>query len=93
MDTTIKTVRMSNADLREVATLIMQAMNDAQFKSGRTIDEVLMATAFALGAGIAQRGGVLLLDTPLRRALPPLVSGYESKLKDRATNNGDTSHG
>jgi hypothetical protein len=77
----IRSVAMTGAEMRRCTEDIVKAMNDAQSVKGFTIDQVLMACGYMLGAGIRQRGGVLSLDAPLRRAFPPLVAGYEAAEK------------
>ena len=80
-----KSISMSGREMKEIGSYITDAMNQAM-QDGHQIDRVIMACAYALGAAIAQRGGVLLLDEPLRRALPPLVAGYDAsnKLKQQS---------
>lgn len=73
-------VRMTNADIRKIGDGVFDAMNAAQ-ERGYSLDQVIAATAYVLGSAIAQRGGVLLLDVPLKDALPLLSAGY---LKVRA---------
>jgi hypothetical protein len=77
-------VEMTKTQMRACCEDLLAAMNKAQYEKGFTIDEVLMATAFLLGTSIKQRGGKLLLDAPLRRALPPLVAGYEAAVRRTA---------
>ena len=71
-----KEIVMTRTQMRSIARRVLEAMNAAQREDGHTVDEVLMATAYALGASIYQRGAVLLVDQPLTDALPPLVAGY-----------------
>ena len=72
---------MTNAQLQKASKRILKALNDAQFVDGHTVDEVLMAALFIVGAGLKRRGAVLQLDAPLRMAIPPLVNGYEAEAK------------
>lgn len=69
-------IELSGAELRRLAQPMLDLMN-AQQQEGTTIDMVLASAAYVVGWAIAQRGGILPLDKPLREALPPLVLGYE----------------
>jgi hypothetical protein len=71
-------VSMTADEINAASQPFIDALNKAQDRF--TIDQVLCASLYALGAAIRQRGGKLLLDTRLRVALPPLVAGYEDSL-------------
>lgn len=75
------TVSVTHAQLEKASARLLQAMNAAQFEDGHTIDEVLMAALYVVGAGIRRRCAVLLMDAPLKQALPPLVAGYMAEDK------------
>lgn len=77
MKTKQVSIEISGDRLYEAARPIVAAMNKAQAQ-GFTLDEVLAATMYMVGAGIKQRGALLLVDAPLKVALPPLVQGYEA---------------
>jgi hypothetical protein len=77
-----KCIEMTTGEIRRCTEDVFKAMNDAQMVKGFTVDQVLMAVGYALGASIYSRGGRLDLDAPLRAALPPLVSGYEHAKKN-----------
>ena len=67
------------AEKLEIITIpLTNAINDAQMK-GATIDEVLVGMMVMLGSAIKQRNATLLVDEPLRIALPPIVEGYENQ--------------
>lgn len=44
-------------------------------------DSVFRAAMYAIGSAIAQRGGVLMPDEPLKSAVPSMVDGYDAALK------------
>lgn len=80
----IKEIVMTRGEMRRCTEDVLRAMNEAQSVKGFTIDQVLMAVGFVLGASIYQRGGRLFLDTALREAFPPLAAGYEASERDAA---------
>lgn len=77
-----KVITLDGKQERDIGWYVIEAMNRAQ-ADGHGIDHVLAAAAYSIGAAIAQRGGVLLIDQPLREALPPLVRGYHDAQKMR----------
>ena len=74
-------VQLDSAEAARLASQIFAAMNAAQ-SDGDHVDNVIAATAYALGSAIAQRGAILRLDQPLQIALPPLALGYEDSRGD-----------
>ena len=76
-----KEISMTGGQIKSATKRIVEARNDAQFKDGHTIDEVMVATMYLIGAGLKRRGVILRLDAPLVMALPPLVAGYKDQAK------------
>lgn len=74
-------VEMTGERLQEITEPLSKAINQAQF-NGFTIDEVLVAMMVMLGSAIKQRGATLLIDAPVREALPPIALGYEMGIDD-----------
>lgn len=70
-------VSMTNRELRECCQPILDAMNALQ-AGGKSIDQVLMATCFALGLALAKRGVVLLSRMTIRDSLTPIMTGYQA---------------
>ena len=79
-----KLVQMTSRQIKDAAQELGNTMNAMQ-ANGLTIDQVLMAFCWAVGAAIAQRGGVLDLNAPLADALSPLADGYRAMKKQQAS--------
>lgn len=74
-------IEMSAQLIKEIGSLIADALNDVQSKQGYSTDQMITTTMFMIGTWVSERGIILPLDTPLREALPPLVAGYEAVSK------------
>jgi len=70
-------VKISHEQIAECGRIFTAAFNPAQ-KMGFTVDQVLIASAYALGAAIGQRGAAILPTEPLQFSLPSLVDGYNA---------------
>jgi hypothetical protein len=66
----------------ELGMMFIETMNLAQ-QLGHPIDHVIAAAMYSIGGAVAQRGGVLDLDAPLRDALPSVVRGYLVAIRER----------
>lgn len=82
-DVKLRMVRIAPDRLQTLSGALVECMNELQFTGGYALDEVLFATAYSLGIALAHRGAVLCPEQPLKRALPPLLIGYEAALKER----------
>lgn len=80
--TKVMEVSLTNSAMKECASGVIAAMNEAQKIKRFTIDEVLMATAYALGCAMAQRGAVLNVHHSVDVAIPPLADGYNAATED-----------
>ena len=49
--------------------------------TGRELREAATAAGYAVGSAIAQRRGVMDVQLPLARVLPPLAEGYAETRK------------
>jgi hypothetical protein len=81
-------VDMTDEQMQDCTEDLVKAMNDSQQVKGYSIDQVLFAYLFVLGAALRQRGGVLLVNLPLKEALPPLALGYEAQCKAEGDGRG-----
>jgi hypothetical protein len=79
-----KLVQMTNRQIKDAAQELANTMN-AMHANGLTMDQVLMASCWAVGAAIAQRGGVLDMSAPLAEALSPLADGYLAMKKQQTS--------
>lgn len=79
-----KLVEISSKQLKDAAKELLNTMNAMQ-ASGLTVDQVLMASCWAVGVALAQRGGVLNLSAPIAEALSPLADGYLAMKKQQTS--------
>lgn len=70
------TVDMSEADLNRCSDRFLNAINEAQLKDGFSFDQVMTTLLLVMGGLMRKRGIKLLVNEPLRDALPPLYEGY-----------------
>jgi len=78
----IKYAEVSPGRLVDAAVPIAEFMNQL-LDRGFDIDEVIAGALYAAGRAMEQSGGVLLPDTPLREALPPVLLGWEDSRNSR----------
>jgi len=72
-------VTLTPAQLTDSGVLILHALNAMQLEQGLTVDQAITSALWAMGYVIAERGGVLKLDAPLREAMPGFVASYQHR--------------